>query len=164
MNEPTFTQKPLFGELPFFFSQWQDCGILKKQDQAGQPFMAKDPEEWFRQADYGLETAEDLFNGGRYFYAVFLIHLSIEKGLKGLYQARLKEIPPRVHNLVYLLNKIGIKLLEIQAKFLIKLNEASIPTRYPEKLEILKKDYTHSVVKEILLKSKEVMEWIKNQR
>jgi HEPN domain-containing protein len=114
--------------------------------------MAKDPEEWFRQADYDLETAEDLFNGGRYFYAVFMSHLSIEKALKGLYQAKLKEAPPRVHNLVYLLNKIGMKPPEIQAKFLIKLNEASVPTRYPENLEILKKDYTQSVVKDILLK------------
>jgi len=25
--------------------------------------MAKDPEEWFRRADYDLESAEDLFNG-----------------------------------------------------------------------------------------------------
>ncbi len=32
--------------------------------------MSKNPEEWFRQADYDLETAEDLFNGGRYFYEV----------------------------------------------------------------------------------------------
>ena len=69
-----------------------------------------------------------------------------------------------MHNLVYLLNKIGMKPPEIQAKFLIKLNEASVPTRYPETLEILKKDYTQSVVKDILLRSKEVLEWIKNQR
>jgi HEPN domain-containing protein len=137
---------------------------LEKLAQTGEPFMAKDPEEWFRQADYDLETAEDLFNGGRYFYAVFMSHLSIEKGLKGLYQARLREIPPRVHNLIYLLNKIGMKPPEIQAKFLIKLNEASVPTRYPETLEILKKDYTQSVVKDILLKSKEVLVWIKSQR
>ena len=118
----------------------------------------------FRQADYDLETAEDLFNGGRYFYAVFMIYLSIEKGLKGLYQARLKEIPPRVHNLVSLLNKIGMKPPEIQAKFLIMLNEASVPTRYPETLEVLKRDYTQSVVQDILAKSKEVLEWIKSQR
>jgi HEPN domain-containing protein len=150
--------------LLFLFLQWPDCGILKEQDQLGEPFMAKDPEEWFRQADYDLETAEDLFNGGRYFYAVFMSHLSIEKALKGIYQAKLKEIPPRVHHLVYLLNKIGMKPPEIQAKFLIKLNEASVATRYPEALEILKKDYTQSVVKDILLKSKEVLEWIKNQR
>jgi HEPN domain-containing protein len=126
--------------------------------------MSKNPEEWFRQADYDLETAEYMFNGGRYFYSVFLCHLSIEKALKGLYQDRLKETPPKVHNLVYLLNKIGIKPPEVQAKFLIKLNEASVPTRYPETLELLKRDYTQGVVEDILFKSKEVLEWIKDQR
>jgi HEPN domain-containing protein len=126
--------------------------------------MAKDPEEWFRQADYDLETAEYMFAGGRYFYAVFMCHLGIEKALKGIYQERLKEIPPRVHNLVYLLNKIGMKPPESRAKFLIKLNEASVPTRYPETIELLKRDYTQAVVQDILLKSREVLQWIKNQR
>jgi len=126
--------------------------------------MTKDPQEWFRQADYDLETAEYMFHGGRYFYAVFMCHLAIEKALKGLYQERLKEIPPRVHNLVYLLNKIGMKPPEPQGKFLIKLNEASVPTRYPETIEQLKKDYTQEVVRDILFKSKEALEWIKLQR
>jgi len=88
--------------FPFFhgqivvFWQWQ-----RKQEA---PFMAKDPQEWFRQADYDMETAEYMFQGDRYFYSVFMCHLCVEKALKGLYQERLKEIPPRVHNLVYLLN------------------------------------------------------------
>ena len=126
--------------------------------------MSKNPEEFFRQADYYPETAEYMFNGGRYFNSVFMCHLSIEKALKGLYQDRLKETPPKVHNLVYLLNNIGIKPPEVQAKFLIKLNEASVPTRYPETLELLKRDYTQGVVEDILFKSKEVLAWIKNQR
>ncbi len=126
--------------------------------------MAKDPEEWFRQADYDLETAEYMYAGGRYFYSVFMCHLGIEKALKGLYQERLKEVPPRVHNLVYLLNKIGMKPPESPAKFLIKLNEASVPTRYPETMELLSRDYTQGVVQDILFKSREVLEWIKRQR
>lgn len=126
--------------------------------------MAKDPEEWFRQADYDLETAEYMFAGGRYFYSVFMCHLSIEKALKGLYQERLKEIPPRVHNLVYLLNRIGMKPPESQGKFFIKLNEASVPTRYPEAIDLLERDYTEAVVKDILFKGREVLQWIKDQR
>jgi HEPN domain-containing protein len=126
--------------------------------------MARDPEEWFRQADYDIETAEYMFKGGRYFYSVFMGHLAIEKALKGLYQKRLRATPPKVHNLVYLLNKIELRPPELQAKFLIKLNEASVPTRYPETLELLKRDYTQGVVEDILFKSKEVLEWIKNQR
>lgn len=125
--------------------------------------MSKTPQEWLKQADYDMDTAEIMFDSKRYFYAVFMCHLSIEKALKGLYLQRLKEIPPKVHNLVYLLNKIGIKPSEPAGRFLVKLNEASIVTRYPEELDKLQKDFTQPVVKDILLRSKEALEWIKTQ-
>ena len=47
--------------------------------------MAKDYKEWFRQSDYDYDTAMFMHESGRYFYAVFMCHLSIEKALKGLY-------------------------------------------------------------------------------
>ncbi|MBM4056113.1 MAG: HEPN domain-containing protein [Planctomycetes bacterium] len=78
-----------------------------------------------------METAEFMANGGRFFYAVFMCHLSIEKSLKGLYQKRLKEVATKVHNLVYLLNKIGIKPDESIGRFLVKLSESSVVTRHP---------------------------------
>ncbi len=69
-----------------------------------------------------------MFKAGRYFYAVYMCHLSVEKAIKGLYQEKLNELPPRVHNLIYLLNKIGVKPSEENGKFLIRLNEANIAT------------------------------------
>ncbi|MBI2472146.1 MAG: HEPN domain-containing protein [Planctomycetes bacterium] len=125
--------------------------------------MAKNPQEWLKQADDDMKTAEIMFDNKRYFYAVFMCHLSIEKALKGLYLERLKEIPPKTHNLVYLLNKMGVKPSEPTGKFLVKLNEASIVTRYPEELGKLQKDFTQSIVKDILLRGKEALEWIKTQ-
>ncbi|OGL44098.1 MAG: DNA-binding protein [Candidatus Schekmanbacteria bacterium RBG_16_38_10] len=125
--------------------------------------MAKEPEEWLRQADYDMDTAKCMFNAKRYFYAVFMCHLSIEKALKGLYQKRLEEIPTKTHNLVYLLNKIGIKPEESVGKFIIKLNEVSIVTRYPEELSKLQKDFTKQVVKDIFSRSMEILKWIKKQ-
>ncbi len=50
--------------------------------------MGKEPKEWLKQADYYVDTAEFMFTGGRYFYAVFMCHLSIEKALEGIYQER----------------------------------------------------------------------------
>jgi HEPN domain-containing protein len=123
--------------------------------------MAINYQEWLTQADYDIDTAEFMFNGGRYFYTVFMCHLSIEKALKGLYYKTLNEIPPKSHNLVYFINKIGITPSNEIGKFLIKINQASIVTRYPEDLSELQKEYTQPVVKEILLKSKETIEWIK---
>ncbi len=125
--------------------------------------MNKKSQEWLKQADYDMDTAEFMFNGGRFFYTVFMCHLSIEKAMKGLYQERLKETPPRTHNLVYLLNKIGAKPPEAIGRFVIKLNEANVVTRYPEDIDKLQKDYTQVVVKDMLIRSKEVLGWIKKQ-
>lgn len=75
--------------------------------------MTKSPQEWLKQADYDMDTAEIMFGNKRYIYAVFMCHLSIEKALKGLYTHRLKEIPPKIHNLVYLVEKIKVQLLKI---------------------------------------------------
>lgn len=71
--------------------------------------MEKRTEEWFRQSDYDMDTAEYIHKGGRYIYAVFMCHLAVEKALKGLYYEKLRKIPPKSHNLIYLLNEIGIK-------------------------------------------------------
>jgi HEPN domain-containing protein len=123
--------------------------------------MIDKAEEWIRQAEYDMDTAELMFSGGRYLYAVFMCHLSIEKAPKGLYYRRLGQVPPKVHNLVYLLNKIGAKPPCPIARFMVKLNEASVATRYPENLNKLQKDYTKSVTKDIMERSKEVLVWIK---
>jgi len=36
--------------------------------------MAQQPEEWLRQADYDMDTADYMFRGGRYMYTVFMCH------------------------------------------------------------------------------------------
>jgi HEPN domain-containing protein len=125
--------------------------------------MAPSPEEWLRQADYDMETADYMFAGGRYFYAVFMCHLSIEKGLKGFYRKRLNQEPPRVHNLIYLLNKMGLKPPEPIGRFVVKLNEASVATRYPEEIRKLQKDFTQRVAKSILSDGRKALTWIRSQ-
>jgi len=125
--------------------------------------MEKRSEEWLIQSDYDMETAEYMNSGGRNIYAVFMCHLSIEKALKGLFYEKKRLIPPKSHNLIFLLNQIGIKPPSEQGKFIVKLNEVSIPTRYPENLERLQKLYGEDVVKDILMRGKEIIKWIKNQ-
>ena len=45
----------------------------------------KSVEEWVRQSDYDIETAEAMFKTERHIYCVFMCHLSLGKMLKGLY-------------------------------------------------------------------------------
>jgi HEPN domain-containing protein len=83
--------------------------------------------------------------------------------LKGLYYERIREFPPKSHSLIYLLNKIGVKPPEEPGRFMVKLSEASIPTRYPEDLARVQQAFTEPVVKDMLARSKGVIAWIRKQ-
>ncbi len=125
--------------------------------------MSEKHKEWLKQADYDMDTADAMFISGRYFYAVFMCHLSIEKALKGLYYKVLDEVPPKTHNLLYLVNKIGKKPEQELEKFITKLNTASVATRYPDDLAKIQAAYTEKVTKDMIIKSKDVLKWIKTQ-
>ncbi|MBW1869144.1 MAG: HEPN domain-containing protein [Deltaproteobacteria bacterium] len=119
--------------------------------------------EWLKQADYDMDTADFMCKGGRCFYAVFMCHLAIEKALKGLYQQNLQETPPKTHNLIYLLNKIGLRPDEDRGRVITRLNEANIATRYPDDIDKLQSNYTKEITAQILTQAKEALEWIKQQ-
>jgi HEPN domain-containing protein len=123
----------------------------------------KPPEEWFTQSKYDLETAEAMFKTRRYIYTVFMCHLSIEKALKGLYTKRLNQIPPKVHNLVYLCEKIDLDLSDKYKEFIESLNSVSIPTRYPEELKVLIKEYDTGKTAKILNNNKELLKWLRTK-
>ena len=125
--------------------------------------MSDKYKEWLKQADYDMDTADAMHDSSRYFYAVFMCHLSIEKALKGLYDKVLDEVPPKTHNLLYLVNKIGKKPEQVLEKFIIKLNTASVATRYPDDLAKIQAAYTEKVTNEMIAKSKDVLKWVKTQ-
>lgn len=116
--------------------------------------MAHSPQEWLTQADYDYQTVEYMFAGDRYAYTVFMAHLAIEKALKGIYQKKFNAIPPRTHSLVYFVNKNGITPPEEIGKFLVKLDQASVATRYPEDLIKLQTVYTQNIAKEMLAQTR----------
>lgn len=121
--------------------------------------MAIKPDEWLRQAQYDMETADYLFDGGRYFYAVFMCHLSIEKALKGLYVKRLNKTPPKTHNLIYLIEFINIDIPENHYDVIFTLNRISVPARYPDNLQTILKEFNKSKTIEVIEQSKEVLKW-----
>ena len=123
--------------------------------------MGKSPKEWLKQADYDIKTAEIMFDNKRYFYAVFMCHLSIEKALKGLYTQKLNKTPPKTHNLIFLVEKIKLELSEDLYDFIFTLNGVSVPTRYPDELQKLQKDYNTVKTRVLLEKSKEALKWLK---
>lgn len=123
----------------------------------------KSSQEWSRQAEYDMETAGAMLDSGRYIHCVFMCHLSIEKALKALYAKRLGKNPSKTHSLVYLAQSIHLDLPEQTKEFLETLDDVSVPTRYPEELEKLIKEYSKDRTKDILDKSKKALRWLKQQ-
>ncbi len=119
--------------------------------------------EWFFQSDYDFETAKAMFSTSRYIYCVFMCHLSLEKALKALVVKNLNIVPPKTHNLLYLVNMLHIVLQSDTEEFLFRINDAAIPTRYPQDLSNLIKFYTKEITSNILEQTNKVLIWIKQQ-
>ncbi|MDR4499039.1 MAG: HEPN domain-containing protein [Candidatus Scalindua sp.] len=123
--------------------------------------MAKNPEEWMRQAGYDMDTAEHLFEGERYFYTVFLCHLSLEKALKAIYQKKFNVIPSSTNNLPYLIEKVQLKLPDEFSDAVSALNRMRVFPYYPDDLQKLLNDYDKDKTSIILEKSKEALAWLR---
>ncbi|MBI4847067.1 MAG: HEPN domain-containing protein [Nitrospirae bacterium] len=123
----------------------------------------KPSEEWFIQAEYDLKTASAMFKAGRYIYTVFMCHLSIEKALKGLYTQNRNSIPPKIHNLIFLVNEIKLSLPDNLKEFVTQLNKVSVPTRYPDELQVLLKEYSKQQAAGILKDTKELLKCLKEK-
>jgi len=123
----------------------------------------KNSQEWIKQAEYDIETAQVMLSSQRYIYCVFMCHLSIEKALKSLYVKNLAKSPSKTHSLVYLAQSIYLEFPQQIREFLERLDEVSVPTRYPEELEKLLKEYSKDRTRTIFDKSKEVLEWLRKE-
>jgi HEPN domain-containing protein len=124
-------------------------------------FKYKLPEEWLKQSEYDFETAKAMFKTGRYIYTIFMCHLCIEKVLKGIYANVLKKDPPKIHDLIYLVEKCELVLPEKLGEFVENLNELSVPTRYPETLEILLSQFKKEKTEIVLKQTKGLLTWLK---
>ncbi len=120
----------------------------------------KNKAEWLKQAKYDLDTAGSLFESKRYIYAVFFCHLAVEKSIKAAWQHKHKALPPKSHNLTWLLGESGVDLPDELAEFVHGLAQASVPIRYPETLESFRKAFPKTEVVEILRSTKETIRCI----
>lgn len=100
---------------------------------------------------------------GRYLYVIFMCHLAIEKILKAIAAEAKQQTPPRSHDLLYLVDLGGVRLSQELLDFVGKVNNASIPTRYPEDLTQAISAYPREVAERYLEKTKEVIEWLKQE-
>jgi HEPN domain-containing protein len=119
--------------------------------------------EWIKQAEYDLKTAGAMFAAKRYIYVIFMCHLAIEKAIKGIYAQATQTLPPKTHNLLALIEKSSLDVPGDLYDFIYRLNGVSIPTRYPEDIGKLKKDYNKKNTQAILEMSEVTLKWLKKK-
>ncbi|MBM2815005.1 MAG: hypothetical protein HW421_1767 [Ignavibacteria bacterium] len=117
---------------------------------------------WFDLADDDLIVAESNLNNNHYLWCLFICHLTIEKALKGLYVQFLNETPPKIHDLVKLANFSQLNLTDIDLRFLLEMNKFNIEASDPDYKEKIKKIATSEFTEQKLLKTKEIILWLKS--
>jgi len=123
--------------------------------------MRKDTLNWVALAEYDLETARHMLATGRYLYVVFLCHLTLEKILKAHVTETTQAFPAKTHDLIYLVKKGKVALPQDLLEFIGRINTASIPTRYPEDLQLAIQEYPESVARNYLEQTEKVWKWLK---
>lgn len=126
--------------------------------------MRKDTKNFIDSSEYDLQTAAVMLESCRYIYVIFMCHISIEKMLKAIVAEATQNIPPKTHNLIYLIKSGNVNLPKDLFDFVAKLNNASIVTRYPEDFSRLLEVYPQDIAKEYLVNTQQVIEWLKSHK
>lgn len=117
---------------------------------------------WIKSSDHNLETMEYLFKGRKYVDALFFGHLSLEKICKALWIRNNEDnYPPRIHNLVGLLEKSQISINDEDLEFLDLLNRYQLEGRYPDYLNLIYKETTTELCEQFIIKIKQIGQWLK---
>ena len=120
---------------------------------------------WLDIADYDLETAKTLYNGGRWLYVAFMCHQVIEKTLKAYWCGTKETEPPYTHNLTRLSEGSGLddQLSEEQLDLIETLIPMNIQARYPDYKEQLARMLTKDTCSNIINETEKLQQWIKTK-
>ena len=106
---------------------------------------------WKRTAADSWTTTEALFSTERYVASVFWLHLTLEKLLKAHWvRDNTTDIPPRVHNLLFLLGQTSLNLTTDELIFLKMVDSFQIDGRYPDYTFKIEEICTQSFTKQLL--------------
>lgn len=117
---------------------------------------------WLDIAQYDLDSAKVMLNGGRYLYVGFMCHQTIEKALKGYYVFIKNTIPPYTHNLTLLAKQAEVydKFTDEQKNIMDVLEPLNIEARYPTYKEKLMRSLTKQRCENIIRETENLYKWI----
>ena len=112
---------------------------------------------WVDTAQYDWTGTEHAFGTKDYMHCLFWAHLVLEKLAKAHWvRTHQENIPPKVHNVVWLLEQSDMDLGEEMMKFLKEFNDFQLSGRYPDYTKNIYKMCTKEYTYEQLEKVKEV--------
>ena len=92
--------------------------------------MRPETKGWWEQAGEDLLSASVTLAAGRYYVCAFLCQQALEKAFKALLIERLREMPPKTHDLVQLAEKLSVPPQFSTA--VRDINPAYATARYPD--------------------------------
>jgi len=119
---------------------------------------------WIESSDEDYEAMKVLFNNHKNTWCLFIGHLVIEKLLKALYSKKNKNTPhaPKVHDLLYLSEKVELDLTENQERLLNIITKFNINARYDDYKKEFQNKCTDEYTIEQIQNIEEVRTWLKN--
>ena len=125
-------------------------------------------EYWKATAERDYETMLGLFKLKRYPESLFFGHIVLEKILKGLVVAEIKNEAPYIHNLTKLAELTECDLSKNEMDLLDEINDFNIRSRYPEyKLQFYKqcdKEYAKNYLDKIIKLYKKLCQKLKQKK
>ena len=122
---------------------------------------------WLKVAENDLDTAEFMFDGGRYSYLTFMCQQAIEKLSKGIYVYTFDEEAKYTHNINTILVKIPCVTNDTEydnyKTFFNELFMYYTAGRYDVYKEKIVKSLDKATSESILKRTKEAFVWLKSQ-
>jgi|ERR1022692_4856951 AbiV family abortive infection protein len=116
---------------------------------------------WVDSAQKDWQASEVLYKGKSYVHALFFAHLTLEKLSKAHWvKNHISNHPPRIHNLIFIIDKTILKPNDEQRAFLEKINAFQLEGRYPDYNNMIyrtsDKVFTHSTLQQ----ANTIKEWL----
>lgn len=115
---------------------------------------------WRDSAQEDWQVANELIQTGRFRHGLYFAHLALEKILKAHVCLNTRDLAPRMHNLVRLVEISGLEPTPQQIDILAEMNTFSIEGRYPDAYVPLR---TSDEVHTYLDKAEEIIQWLANR-
>jgi HEPN domain-containing protein len=122
--------------------------------------VQKQVEYWVKSSFEDLHAARKIINDGLTRHGLFFLHLALEKMLKAHVCKTIQDVPPRIHDLVRLVNIAGIVLDQEKIDLLLEVNAFNLVGCYPE-YEIPSTSLQEAKV--YLAQGEELIKWLSKQ-